>query len=92
MANQRKTSEELLALQRIEELVRAIAKSILAERLNRYLEDRKFRILYENTGWLTRPELEKKTGFSAGKISGLWKQWEREGLLVKEGKSYRPVV
>lgn len=63
MENQRKTSEELLALQRIEELVRAIAKSILAERLNRYLEDRKFRILYENTGWLTRPELEKKRAF-----------------------------
>jgi hypothetical protein len=84
-------SEELKALKRIELLLETMAKTVVAEKLAKILKEKKHAFLYENTGHLPRPELEKKTGFSAGKISGLWSQWEQEGLLVKDGKSYRPV-
>lgn len=84
-------SEELKTFKRIEVLLEIMAKTAVADKLAKVLKEKKHAFLYENTGDLPRPELEKKTGFSAGKISGLWSQWEREGLLVKDGKSYRRV-
>jgi DNA-binding IclR family transcriptional regulator len=84
-------SEELRTLKRIELLLETIAKTAVAEKLAKVLENRKHQILYENDGRLSVKELAKRTGFSVGKISGLWRQWEQEGLLVKDGKSYRRV-
>ena len=81
-------SDELDALLRIEGLLRSLIRISLAGTMDRLLVDDKLRDLYVNTGMLPRPELEKRTGFSAGKISGLWAQWENAGLLVKTGKSY----
>ena len=85
------TDEELETLKRIELLLEILAKSALADKLAKIYKEKKLAFLYENTGHIARPELERRTGFSAGKISGLWSQWEREGLLVKNGKSYRRV-
>ena len=82
-------SSELETLKRIEALLQALVKISLTDAMSRLLTDDKLRGLYQATGELTRPELEKKTGFSAGKISGLWALWEEAGLLVKDGKSYR---
>jgi hypothetical protein len=84
-------SEELRTLKRIELLLEIMVKAAVADKLSKIFKEKKYAFLYENTGSLPRPELEKKTGFSAGKISGLWSQWEREGLMVKDGKSYRRV-
>ena len=84
-------NEELRTLKRIELLLEIVAKTAVADKLAKILKDKKLAFLYENTGRLRRTELEKKTGFSAGKISGLWSQWERDGLMVKDGKSYRRV-
>jgi len=89
--NKPQMSEELKALKRIELLLETIAKTAVTEKLAKVLGDRKQRILYENNGRLSVKELAKRTGFSVGKISGLWNQWEQEGLLVKDGKSYRRV-
>jgi hypothetical protein len=83
------SSEELTTLQSIESLLRSLVKISLTDTMSRLLTDEKLRELYFGTGNLKREELEKKTGFSAGKISGLWAQWEQAGLLTKTGKSYR---
>ena len=85
-------SQELKVLKRIEALLEVLAKNALADKLAKIYKDKKLAFLYENTGDIARPELEKKTGFSGGKISSLWSQWEREGLLIKDGKSYRRVL
>ncbi len=82
-------SEELSVLRSIETLLRSLVKISLAESMSGLLTDDKLVDLYSGTGILKREELQKKTGFSAGKISGLWAEWERAGLLVKDGKSYR---
>jgi hypothetical protein len=83
------SSEELATLNNIETLLRSLVRISLAETMARLLTDEKLRALYFGTGKLKRGELEKRTGFSAGKISGLWAQWEQAGLLIKDGKSYR---
>lgn len=82
---------ELATLKRIEALVAVIAKAALAQPLAEILADKKLRQIFEGAGRIARPELERRTGFSGGKISGLWKQWESKGLMVKDGKSYRPI-
>jgi len=82
-------SKELDALKRIEGLLQALVKISLTEPMSRLLSDEKLRKLYDGTGRRKREQLERETGFSAGKISGLWSQWEQAGLLVKAGKSYR---
>jgi hypothetical protein len=82
-------TEELACLSRIEDLLRSLVRISLSEAMARLLTDDKLRDLYWGTGRLKREELERKTGFSAGKISGLWAQWEQAGLLIKDGKSYR---
>jgi hypothetical protein len=84
-------SEELKALKRIELLLEVMAKTAVSETLAKILKEPKHKLLYENTGRLSVKELSKHTGFSVGKISGLWSQWEQEGLLVKGGKSYHRV-
>jgi DNA-binding transcriptional regulator GbsR (MarR family) len=78
-------SEELRTLKRIELLLETIAKTAVAEKVSKVLEDRKHRILYGNTGRLSVKELAKRTGFSVGKISGLWNQWEQEGSSCEGG-------
>jgi hypothetical protein len=82
-------SEELDVLKHIEDLLRSLLRSSLSEPMSRLLTDENLRRLYWSTGNVKRQELERRTGFSAGKISGLWAQWEQAGILVKTGKSYR---
>jgi uncharacterized membrane protein YoaK (UPF0700 family) len=81
-------SDELTTLKRIELLLETIAKTAVTGKLTQVLQDRKHRLIYEKTGHLSVRDLSKRTGFSVGKISGLWSQWEQEGLLAKRGKSY----
>jgi len=82
-------ADELDTLLRIESLMKSILRVSLVEAMNKLLTDDKLHDLYWNTGKLRREDLEKSTGFSAGKISGLWSQWEQAGLLVKSGKSFK---
>jgi len=82
-------SDELEALLRIEKLLRSLVRISLAEPMKGLLATDELRELYLNTGKLKRQDLEKRTGFSAGKISGLWSQWEQAGLLIKDGKSFK---
>jgi len=85
-------SAELKILSRIAQLLEAVAKTVTAEKLAKAMSEPKLRVLYESTGHLSVRELAKRTGFSVGKISGIWSQWEQDGLLVKEGSSYSRVL
>jgi hypothetical protein len=83
------SAEELATLRSIEVLLRSLIKISLSEPMSRLLTEDSLRRLYAGTGRLKRKELQRRTGFSAGKISGLWAEWEEAGLLVKMGKSYK---
>jgi hypothetical protein len=76
------------SLRRIEQMVTVLARASVSERLEEILNDPSTRLVYQGAGKISRPELERRTGFSGGKISNLWKQWEMHGLMVKSGKSY----
>jgi len=78
-------------LLRIEQMVTVIARAAVTDLLGEILSDPKLRLIYENAGKVSPSQLEKRSKFSAGKISGLWKQWEMKGVMVKAGKSYRPL-
>lgn len=85
-------SEELRALERIEELLALIARAMLAERLDEIMSDKTHCLILEQTGKLPVTQLAKKTGLCAGTISGLWQKWEQIGLVVKDGRQYRRVL
>jgi hypothetical protein len=86
------TSEELKILKQIEDLLRVLVRVSLSEKLRSIRAHKQRKFLYENTGLLPVKELSRRTGFSAGKISGIWQEWEDSGLLIKDGKQYRRAV
>lgn len=90
--NNEELSEELKTLARIELLLKTLVKVALGEKLDKVFLDKNYRFIYEHTGRLPIKEIAKRTGLGAGTISRLWNLWEREGLLVKAGKSYHPVL
>jgi hypothetical protein len=88
--NKPQPQEELLEhLGRIEDVLRAIGKAVLAPTITSELADKKNRQVYDGIGKYTGKKLSKRTGFSTGKISGLLKRWEAAGLLIKDGMTYR---
>ena len=85
--------EDLRAtLQRIEELVRTIAKVELGPVLERELADDKMKKLYALTGSLTAREATKRLKCSASTVAEAWQRSERLGLVVRDGKRYRKVL
>jgi hypothetical protein len=85
-----KTDVEYLA--RIEELLTVLAKAALSQTMREELADKDLRRLYDLTGSRSVKDISAKTGFSTGKISGLWQRWEERGLLIKDGAQYRKVI
>jgi hypothetical protein len=81
-------SKDEKKLDRLTELVEALARLRMAEVLEKELNDSKKAKLYEFTGKKTRRELADLTGMSEGSISGLWQRWYSKGILKKEGKFY----
>lgn len=86
------TNEELATLKRIEELVTVIARTLLSEKLAAVSSDKNQRQVYEGAGQIPVKELAKQTGLSVATISRLWQKWARAGLMIKDGKSYRPIL
>ncbi len=76
-------------IKKIRELLEFLVKDKLSAKLNKLSADEKK--VYDLTGE-KRDIIQQKTNFAAGKISGIWQKLEDEGLLIKEGKSYRKVV
>jgi hypothetical protein len=79
-------------LARTNELLTTIAKVQLAKVIDDEFSEPKKRQLYGLTGGeMTRDQLVKKLGMSAGTISGVWQRWEQLGLVIKDGKQFRKV-
>ena len=79
-------------LQRIEELLNSLLKVQLASILEKELSDATKAKLYEAIGKYGVVELSKKLDCSTGWISGVWKNWEQLGIIIKDGKSYRRIL
>jgi hypothetical protein len=81
-------SDQEKKLDRLVELVEAIARTRISELLEKELDDPKKKKLYELTGKKSTRELSNLTGLSTGAISGLWQRWYSKGILKKQGKFY----
>jgi DNA-binding MarR family transcriptional regulator len=86
-----KDEETLKVLLRIEQWVAMLAKAQLAPILKAELSDPRMAQLYKLTGSYGQRDIKKKLNMSANTISDAWKRWERQGLILKEGKEYRKV-
>ena len=70
-----------------------IAKALMTPLLEKELSDPKMAKLWDLTGKdVPTTQITKKLKVSATKVSDAWKRWERMGLLIKDGRSYRKVV
>lgn len=76
-------------LQRNNELLLVIAKVLLARTLSEELASDKLKKLYDLTGKSTVKEISASLRMSVKTISDAWQRWEKMGLLIKDGKSYR---
>ncbi len=81
------------SLLRIQELLEVLVRTQLGPVLQSQLADPERKQIYEMTGTdLTIKEIGTRLGISVGKISGIWAEWERVGLITKDGKRYRRMV
>jgi hypothetical protein len=85
------SNDERELLKKIKDMIEVLTKVKISEILEKELDEPNKKKLYELTGKATQTQLVKQTGFSAGKISGLWQKWERKGILKKDGKSYKKI-
>jgi DNA-binding MarR family transcriptional regulator len=83
--------EALSLLRRMEQWLGMLAKAQLAPVMKAELTDPRMAELYKLTGAYGQREIKKKMNMSANTISEAWKRWERQGLIIKEGKEYRKV-
>ena len=79
-------------LKRIEDLLEVLVKIKLSSVFKSELSEPKMLKLYEMTGKFLRNQISKEIGFSNGKISNIWQEWERKGILRKEGKKYKKTL
>lgn len=80
-------------LRRANELLTSLATQALRPVLDEELAKPKLKQLYKLTGGeLPVTAISKMIGVAAGVISETWQRWERQGLLVKDGKRYRKVL
>ncbi len=79
-------------LQRNNELLEILVKLQLKSTLSEELSDPQNRKLYELTGDKPVGHISKELKMAAGKISRTWQRWEQQGLLIKDGRSYKRVI
>lgn len=79
-------------LKRIEDLLEVLVKIKLSSVIESELSEPKMLKLYEMTGKFPSSQISKEIGFSTGKISNIWQEWERKGILRKEGKKYKKTL
>jgi len=77
-------------IKKIREMLEFLVKQKVSERL-KHLSDNE-RKIYDLTGIKGQTEIVKFLNTAPNTVSNLWKKLESEGLLIKEGKSYRKVV
>lgn len=74
--------------------IREMMEFLVKEKISKILEKRnpKERQIYELTGIKKQNDIIKALGVSSKKISKLWQDWEKEGILIKDGQKYKKVV
>ena len=74
--------------------IRELMEFLVKEKISKILEKRnpKERQIYELTGIKKQNDIIKALGVSSKKISKLWQDWEKEGILIKDGQKYKKVV
>lgn len=74
--------------------IREMMEFLVKEKISKILEKRnpKERQIYELTGIKKQNDIIKTLGVSSKKISKLWQDWEKEGILIKDGQKYKKVV
>lgn len=82
----------LTSLQNIEELLTILVKNQLSNVVEKTLSNDKKKKLYQLTGKYGVKEIAQKLNCSYGWISGVWKDWECLGLIVKDGNKYRKIL
>lgn len=79
-------------LKRIYELMDALTRNKLYGDIEKELQTKQLKHLYELTDGKTKvAEIVKKTGMSAGSISSTWQKWYAMGLIKKSGRLYTKI-
>jgi len=81
----------LASIQNIEKLLTVLVKNQLADAIEKELSNNNKKKLYQWTGKYGVKEIAQKLNCSYGWISGVWKDWERLGLIIKVGNKYRKI-
>ena len=79
-------------IKEIKNLMKFLVKQKVREVVEKNISGAKEKKVYDLTGVKKRETIQKETGFSAGKISGLWNKWEQLGIIIKEGKNYKKII
>jgi len=77
-------------IKKIREMMEFLVKQKLSEKLKTLSETE--RKVYNLTGEKGHTEMFKTLKVAPNTVSKVWQKLEEEGLLIKEGKSYRKVV
>ena len=77
-------------IKKIRVMIGFLVKHKISERL-KHLSDIEGKI-YELTGINNQAEIVKSLKTAPNTVSNTWKKLESEGLLIKDGKSYKKVV
>lgn len=76
---------------RIVELLEALVKIEINEVITEKISDPLVNEVYELTGEKNTKEISKSIGISTGKVSMIWKDLEKRGLILKDGREYKKV-
>jgi len=74
---------------KIREMMEFLIKDKISDKVKKMSVDE--RKVYELTG-RKREDIQRETGFAAGKIYKIWIGLEERGILIKDGKSYRKII
>lgn len=77
-------------IKKIREMLEFLVKQKISDRVSKLNTTEKK--IYDATSLKTQTEIVKSLNVAPNTVSNLWKKLENEGILVKDGKSYRKVV
>lgn len=81
------TSEQ--DIKKIRQMMAFLVKQKISEKINKFSSNEKK--IYDLTG-KKQNDIIKQLGVSSKTVTKLWKEWEDEGILIKEGQSYKKLI
>ncbi len=77
-------------IKKIREMMEFLVKQKVIDKINKLTETE--RKIYKLTGKMGHTEMFKSLKIAPNTVSNTWKKLENEGLLIKDGKSYRKII